>query len=181
MKRIISICVCIMLLASIVGCGSSETTTVGITKADTTSAAIQVVKNESSETSLESIEEVSNSSSESVSLGSGKYEDYWEGDSYFNIEGFAVDNGCDCVLWADDNGQTDKASANRVILFYGDWEIYVNDGHTLYAQNPVTKTERIMTPSYDSNLVSICRENNIKIGAEACQYVNDLLEEFKSN
>jgi len=124
---------------------------------------------------------VDNSGHEPESYRSGNFQDYWEGEDYFDIEGFAMDNGCDCVLWADDNGQTDKASANRVILFYGDWEIYVNDGHTLYAQNPVTKTERIMTPSYDSNLVSICRENNIKIGAEACQYVNDLLEEFKSN
>ena len=182
MKKIISICACIMLFASIVGCGSSETTTVGNTKADTTSAAIQVV-NESSETSVESIEEVSNSSSESVSLGSGKYEDYWDGDSYFDIEGFAVDNGSTFTLWLDRTETENIGQAVRCTFYFKDgWKVSVITSDSILIEQNGTRTDfLIVCDSKSNHYVSLCKENNVSCSEEVLQSFNTIVECLKTS
>jgi len=182
MKKIISICFCVMLLASLVGCGSSDTTTVGTTKADTTSTAVQVV-NELAETSVESIEEVSNSSSESVSNGSGKYEDYWEGDGYFDIVGFAEANGSVYTMWIDKEGNaTDPNQAVYCTFYFKDaWRVSVYDDFLSIINNDSLKNHLIVFVKNGSEYISVCKENDNKCQEEVLNAFNVVVECLKTS
>lgn len=192
-KNIIAFIAIVIVSMSLTACGNNNATAYTIEYREDSSNSQNQTQNQTSNDDSSNISEkdpmqdpvhqgnANIGGGESQGATPGTFEYYWEGEDYFDIEAFAYDNGCDYVLWADDNGETSKASAKRVILFFGDWEIYVNEGHWLYAQNHNTHTERNMVPSGDSSLVSICKENNIMIGTDSCQYLNELLDSIKNS
>ena len=179
-KNIIAFIAMAIVSISLTACGNNTASATSTTEYSNTGS-----QNQTSNTEVEPTENpanVDNSGHEPDSYKSGNFQDYWEGEDYFDIEGFARDNGCDYVAWLDTDGnECDKASAFRVTLFYGDWQIAVYED-SIRACNFNTNTfyEMQADPNY-TDLVSICKENNCKICTETCQGFNDMLERVKNS
>ncbi|MBO4610394.1 MAG: hypothetical protein J5696_11070 [Lachnospiraceae bacterium] len=116
----------------------------------------------------------------SVSNGSGKFEDYWEGDDYFNIEAYALDNGCD-VMWIGSDGyECERADATALIVFYGDWTIQVMPANILATNSNHTDPQGLSVPT-GTKKVSICKENNVELYDGCCECFKKMLETLKSS
>ena len=180
-KNIIAIIATIIVSMSLAACGNNNASATSTTEYSNTGS-----QNQTSNTEVEPTENpanVDNSGHEPESYRSGNFQDYWEGEDYFDIEGFAMDNGCDRVFWYDaDGNKCDKssASASTVTFFYGDWYIEVYPGQ-IQARNQSTNEIHEMVSDLKTCTVSICNENTVTVCYDVCQAFNDILEEIKSN
>ena len=178
-KNIVFALCAIAMMVTLTACGNEGTTSAYTTEYRNDDQQV------TTSVSDENPANVDNSGHEPDSYKSGNFQDYWEGDSYFDIEGFAMDNGCDRVFWYDaDGNKCDKSSANacEVVFFYGDWYIAVYPGQ-IQARNQNTNKTHEMVSNYTGteNRVSVCNENSFTIFSDVCQGFNDILEEIKSN
>ena len=180
-KNIIAIIATIIVSMSLAACGNNNASATSTTEYSNTGS-----QNQTSNTEVEPTENpanVDNSGHEPDSYRSGNFQDYWEGEDYFDIVGFAEANGCTKIFWYDaDNNKCDitSSSINRIAFFYGDWHIFVYMNQ-IQAVNSSTDEVHSMVSTRDTNTVSICSQNSFKIYSDVCQGFNDILEEIKSN
>jgi len=98
----------LFVLVILAGCGSSKSTapayTISYSQLDSET------DHQNKDNSFPSNENISTSSVEQpISYGSGKAEDYWEGDDFFDAEAFAKANGSVYTSW---NTYVDKEAVN---------------------------------------------------------------------
>ena len=182
MKKVIGIVIYLTLLVIIAGCGNTSTFT-ALASYPEDSHDTEAIESDELTESVQQEESKVNTIVQSVSYGSGNFEDYWEGDSYFDIVGFAEANGCTKIFWYDaDNNKCDinSSSINRIVFFYGDWHIFVYMNQ-IQVFNTSTNEVHSMVSTRDTNTVSICNQNDFKIYSDVPQGFNDILEEIKSN
>ena len=175
-KNIIAIIATIIVSMSLAACGNNNASATSTTEYSNTGS-----QNQTSNTEVEPTENpanVDNTGHEPDSYKSGNFQDYWEGDSYFDIVGFAEANGCTKVFWYDaDNNKCNMTSDSigRIAFFYGDWHIFVYPGIVTAINSDTDETHSIVSDC-NSNYVSVCSDNNFKVYSDVCQAFNDIFE-----
>lgn len=93
------------------------------------------------ESTTEYAENIDNTGHEPEAYGSGNFQDYWQGENYFDLEGYLKANGCDYL--APTNGEDHKKVENGAKAYFtyfnnNTWEIYIypSSGCTLIYQIP---------------------------------------------
>ena len=83
----------------------------------------------SSEASLSEIN-VSNEGHEPDHYGTGAFQDYWEGDDFFDLKAYAIANGCTSFTYTTDDGSLTKDEAEA--MFY---ILHIEDKVKIYLFN----------------------------------------------
>ena len=91
----------------------------------------------SSETSSSEIN-VSNEGHKPDRYGTGNFQDYWEGDDFFDLESYAKANGCEKVVFKtyDDLKETDGTIFNVCYLFFKGWRLTLYDSTAISVHRP---------------------------------------------
>ncbi len=182
MKKVIGIVIYLTLLVIIVGCGNTSTPAALVSYPED-SHDTKVIESDELTSSIQQEDSKDNTSVQSVSYGSGNFEDYWEGDSYFDIERFAVDNGSTFTLWLDRTETENISQAVRCTFYFKDgWMVSVITSDGILIEQNGTRTDfLIVCDSKSNHYVSLCKENNVSCSEEVLQSFNTIVECLKTS
>lgn len=101
------------------------------------SSSLNSFEDNSSEISSPEIN-VSNEGHEPDRYGTGNFQDYWEGDDFFDLESYAKANGCEKVVFKtyDDLKETDGTIFNVCYLFFKGWRLTLYDSTAISVHRP---------------------------------------------
>ncbi len=205
-------CVCLMTF-SLVACGKTTsadpssddaaqvaeiektTSEVTIKPEETTKLVVEetkpqedkpVVQNQLSYTVVEPTENpanVDNSGHEPDSYQSGNFQDYWEGDDFFDIASFAEANGATYTMWCTGDGKAaDASQANACKFFFKDkWKVIVNVDFIIIEQDGSDASFLVVYEQNSSESISVCKENNVKCSENVIQAFNTIVECLKTS
>ena len=190
----------LFVLVILAGCGSSKSTAQAYTISNSQLDSETDYQNK--DNSFPSNENISTSSVEQpISYGSGKAEDYWEGDDFFDAEAFAKANGSVYTLWSMfSNGERvyctdDISQATMVTFYFKGWEVEVlfnsllvrntesDIGYTTYThahENPDFYVDG--TTNFDAlKYVSLNKNTNVTLEEEAVPDLIKVIEIISSS
>jgi len=179
MKKVIGILICLTLIVNVAGCGNTSTPT-ALASYPEDSHDTEAIESDELTESVQQKESNVNTNVQSVLYGSGNYEDYWEGDDYFDLISYMRDNGFIDAIPTDLMGDIIKdGSKPSSYWFYNDdrsWEI-VTDGFFIR-----TRTNGIAYLTHKSveNPVVI-DEYGKKMDAGAIKALDIVVQKIKSN
>ena len=141
-----SFLIAIFVISTITGCGNSggaapaatanfegEGTVQGEIKTDEEIAAFQ--EEEQQNTTTENAENIDNTGHEPEAYGSGNFQDYWQGNDYFDLEGYLHDIGCD-DYYGTKTGSSARLEAGETpegyLAYYGGrkWVLLIHPYYT---------------------------------------------------
>ena len=193
----------VMSLALLTGCGKSTATPTtdyhgegeiqGGIKSDEDIAAIT----QEAEQNTEQPSYEDNTGHEPDAYGTGNFQDYWEGEDYFDIVGFATANGCTQVsYYRSDWSSTDNESdANYYKFYFGrNWMVQpLGTGCILtYLGNTNSDGSNAMSPEYtitanspdeigNASKVSIRHNNNATLNSWNIDIFNTVITAIAIN
>jgi hypothetical protein len=189
MKRYIALFAAVILMATLTACGNN-------TAADTTEyhgegqvqggiksdEEIENLQNEEQQSQNQEAEYVDNTGNEPDAYGTGNFQDYWEGDDYFDIEAYALANGCSHVNWADANLDycTKDVAVHCRSLTFGKWEIAATAGWTVQRFDG-TASYTVLLDDVKTHPISVSKSNPSTLSLEQLQLLVTILECLNNN
>lgn len=181
----------IIALGMLTGCGSSlpdaksdpdihyvgEGETEGGIKSDEEIASITEEAEENSTTTEEPSYE-DNTGHEPDGYSTGNFQDYWQGDDYFDIVAFAEANGCDHIKYADNeaNKVNDESEACFYTFYFNDssWMVQPTIGCILIKLDSDYNRVAEYSVLYDDvnslgTTVSISDKNNVTLSSKTIE------------
>ena len=155
-------------------------------KSDEEIAALQAEEAEyaSEETTdtTEYAENVDNTGHEPEAYGSGNFQDYWQSDSYFDLEGYVKANGC-TINGIDSNGNftNDNSQITRYMITYSNkWEIWPSIGCMVRTLDGTT-SYLVKDSSVDQPMISVSKNNSAVLSLETVQNIDTIIQCISSN
>ena len=178
-KNIIFALCAIIMMVTLTACGNEKTPSYTIEYRDNDDQQVTT----SNSVSDENPANVDNSGHEPDSYRSGNFQDYWEGEDYFDIEGFAMDNGATYTLWLDKTETENISQAVRCTFYFKDgWKVSVITSDGILIEQNGTRTDFLIACDSKSNhYVSLCKENNVSCSEEVLQSFNTIVECLKTS
>jgi len=187
----------VMSLALLTGCGKSTATPTtdyhgegeiqGGFKSDEDIAAIT----QEAEQNTEQPSYEDNTGHEPDAYGTGNFQDYWEGEDYFDIVGFALDNGCKNPAYVNSSGilnyDNESVAVAYSFAYPGPWIVNptVNGCHIEYGKNNNTPAYDIYLtdrdPSSSLDIVSVSKNNSAVLSSESIQLFAAVLDCLSKN
>lgn len=144
----------------------------------------------------EPAEFVDNTGHEPDSYGSGNFQDYWQGDDYFDIVAYAKANGCNQISYLDASGSPvkDEYTAGFYTFYFGDWMIqpYGNGCNLTYLGNTDADGYSTCSPEYNilpesldeqanSPSISVSKNNDVTIPLLEITFFDTVVNALKAN
>lgn len=124
--------------------------------------------------------------------GSGKIEDYWEGDSYFDLVSFSMDNGCKSVWYIDKNAvvnfKNESVAVQYEFGYPGPWIIRpgISNCYILYGKDNNTPEYMVLVNNIGEAPpefvpVSVSKKNDAKLSPESIRLFAEILKCLEKN
>ena len=176
-KNIIFALCAIAMMVTLTACGNEKTPSYTIEYRDNDDQQV------TTSVSDENPANVDNSGHEPDSYKSGNFQDYWEGEDYFDIVGFAEANGATYTMWCTGDGKAaDASQANACKFFFKDkWKVIVNVDFIIIEQDGSDASFLVVYEQNSSESISVCKENNVICSENVIQAFNTIVECLKTS
>ena len=184
----------VIFIVSLTGCGKNTATPAatanfegegpvqGGIKSDEEIAALQ--EEEQQGTTTEYAENVDNTGHEPEAYGSGNFQDYWQGNDYFDLIGYMKDNGFIDAIPQNHRGEIVKdGSTPTCYTFYNDgrtWEITVS-GASIRVADKANSIAYYSNIGNDSNPIITIDSAGMQMDANIIQAIDVVVQIIKSN
>ncbi len=180
-KNIIFALCAIIMMVTLTACGNEKTPSYTIEYRDNDDQQVTT----SSSVSDENPANVDNSGHEPDSYKSGNFQDYWEGDSYFDIVSFALANGMTSMAWRDNGGEITESESNAMgCAFYNSntkWSLDVYNDYCYLSNHDMNVSYMIVYGTGTSEYISVCKGGDLKVQMNILQALNTILDCLKTN
>lgn len=180
-KNIIAFIAIVIVSMSLTACGNNTASATSTTEYSNTGS-----QNQTSNTVVEPTENpanVDNSGHEPDSYQSGNFQDYWEGEDFFDIVSFAEANGSVYTYWCDAEGNPlDKSQATTCTFYFSNaWRVTIHNDSLVIDNNDTLATYLIVYEQSRNGYISVCKDNSIECSKNVIQAFNTVIECLKTS
>ena len=211
MKRYFTVFLVLIMVLSLTACGKSsgasstsssdyhgEGQVQGGIKSDDELAVLQEeeragttdAQQSTTEDGTENNQQSGDSDATPATSGTGHFEDYWQGDNFFDIARYLNDNGCIQINYLNATGSTTDNESEATIYnayFYGcTWKIRISGTgcyliHLSTDNNSGTPEYLVTTNGVPENNIRLSNNNNAVCSREGLQIMDAIIQAIRNN